>query len=49
MNGGTLNVEAPSQYSTVAAGLLWELGIDRTRYFESNKSVSDVLRQRDFR
>ena len=27
VNGGTLNVEAPSQYSTVAAGLLWELGI----------------------
>ena len=23
VNGGTLNVEAPSQYSTVAAGLLW--------------------------
>lgn len=36
MNGGTLNVEAPSQYSTVAAGLLWELGIDRQRYFEKN-------------
>lgn len=31
VNGGTLNVEAPSQYSTIAAGLLWELGIDRTR------------------
>ncbi len=27
MNGGTLNVEVPSQYSTVAAGFLWELGI----------------------
>ena len=27
VNGGTLNVEAPSQFSTVAAGLLWELGI----------------------
>ncbi len=36
VNGGTLNVEAPSQYSTVAAGLLWELGIDRNRYFERN-------------
>jgi len=31
VNGGTLNVEAPAQYSTVAAGLLWDLGIDRTR------------------
>ncbi|HSF16418.1 MAG TPA: NAD(P)-binding protein, partial [Vicinamibacteria bacterium] len=40
MNGGTLNVEAPSQYSTVAAGLLWELGIDRTRYFEAIEAVS---------
>ena len=45
MNGGTLNVEAPSQYSTVAAGLLWELGIDRTRYFESIKSVSGRYRE----
>ena len=39
VNGGTLNVEAPSQYSTVAAGLLWELGIDRTRYFEKNAEM----------
>lgn len=40
-NGGTLNVEAPSQYSTVAAGLLWDLGIDRTRYYEGISDVSD--------
>ena len=39
VNGGTLNVEAPSQYSTVAAGLLWELGIDRDRYFEKNHDI----------
>ena len=39
VNGGTLNVEAPSQYSTVAGGLLWELGIDRTRYFEENSGM----------
>jgi spermidine dehydrogenase len=39
VNGGTLNVEAPSQYSTVAAGLLWELGIDRTRYFDKNREM----------
>ena len=39
VNGGTLNVEAPSQYSTVAAGLLWDLGIDRTRYFERNREM----------
>ena len=45
MNGGTLNVEAPAQYSTVAAGLLWELGIDRTRYYESVAKVSDLYRK----
>jgi spermidine dehydrogenase len=39
VNGGTLNVEAPSQYSTVAAGLLWELGVDRERYFEKNSGM----------
>lgn len=39
VNGGTLNVEAPSQYSTVAAGLLWELGVDRERYFEKNRGM----------
>jgi len=39
VNGGTLNVEAPSQYSTVAAGLLWELGVDRSRYFEKNSEM----------
>jgi spermidine dehydrogenase len=45
MNGGTLNVEAPSQYSTVAAGLLWELGIDRTRYYESVARVGSRYRE----
>ncbi len=39
VNGGTLNVEAPSQFSTVAAGLLWDLGIDRERYFEKNRTM----------
>jgi spermidine dehydrogenase len=39
VNGGTLNVEAPSQYSPEAAGLLWDLGIDRTRYYDS---IADV-------
>ncbi|MGH9321763.1 MAG: FAD-dependent oxidoreductase, partial [Vicinamibacteria bacterium] len=45
MNGGTLNVEAPAQYSTVASGLLWELGIDRTRYYESVERVRDLYRK----
>ena len=44
MNGGTLNVEAPSQYSTVSAGLLWELGIDRTRYIEKNRDMFSYYR-----
>ncbi|CAN0502308.1 unnamed protein product, partial [Discosporangium mesarthrocarpum] len=44
VNGGTLNVEAPSQYSTVSAGLLWELGIDRSRYFEKNQDVFSFYR-----
>ena len=39
VNGGTLNVEAPSQYSPEAAGLLWDLGIDQTRYWEGTESV----------
>lgn len=44
-NGGTLNVEAPSQYSTIAAGLLWELGIDRQRYYGSIAPVKDRYRE----
>jgi spermidine dehydrogenase len=39
VNGGTLNVEAPSQYGAVAGGLLSELGIDRKRYFEKNSGM----------
>ena len=39
VNGGTLNVEAPSQYSKVAGELLSELGVDRKRYFEKNSGM----------
>ncbi len=39
VNGGTLNVEAPAQYSPIAAGLLWDLGIDRTRYWTETAEV----------
>ena len=39
VNGGTLNVEAPSQYSPEAAGLLWDLGIDSTRYWDGTADV----------
>ena len=42
MNGGTLNVEAPSQYGDIAGGLLKEIGIDRKRYYESVSAVSDT-------
>ena len=49
VNGGTLNVEAPSQYSTVSAGLLWELGIDRTRYFEKNRDMFSFYRNMGLR
>lgn len=42
MPGGTKYIEAPSQYSTIAAGLLWELGIDRTRFYEAQNNVEDL-------
>ena len=32
INGGTLNIEAPGQYSAVAAALLRDIGIDRERF-----------------
>ena len=32
INGGTLNIEAPGQYSAEAAALLREIGIDRERF-----------------
>ncbi len=44
MNGGTLNVEAPSQYGAIAGGLLRELGIDRKRYYESVRPVAGTYR-----
>ncbi len=49
VNGGTLNVEAPSQYSTVAAGLLWELGLDRDRYYEKNRDIFSFYRDMGLR
>ena len=45
VNGGTLNVEAPSQYSTIAAGLLWELGIDKTAYFAKNRDMFSIYNE----
>ena len=39
INGGTLNIEAPGQYSAEAAALLREIGIDRERFRRA--AVSD--------
>ena len=44
MNGGTLNIEAPSQYSPGAMGLLQEIGIDTGRYYEAEASEKDLYR-----
>ena len=45
MNGGTLNVEAPSQYGEIAGGLLTELGIDAAGYLDSLAGVRDTYRR----
>ena len=42
MNGGTLNVEAPSQYGDIAGALLRDLGIDRERYYRGISPVAGV-------
>ncbi len=42
MNGGTLNVEAPSQFGEIAGGLLLELGIDAQAYHDSLAGVRDL-------
>lgn len=44
MNGGTLNVEAPSQFGEIAGGLLTELGIDAAAYLESLEGVRNTYR-----
>jgi spermidine dehydrogenase len=45
LNGGTLNIEAPQQYSDVAMGLLRRLGIDVDR-FERDTAADRGLYQR---
>lgn len=42
VNGGTLNIEQPTNYSTVAMGYLREIGIDTKAYHEKTK---DMIRQ----
>ena len=39
VNGGTLNIEQPSNYSTVAMGYLREIGIDTKAYQEKTKDM----------
>ncbi|MDT8429767.1 MAG: FAD/NAD(P)-binding protein [Pseudomonadales bacterium] len=46
VNGGTLNMEQPSHYSTVARSLLRELGIDIARYQEQTAEARDFHRNR---
>ena len=47
MNGGTLNIEAPSQYSDQAMGLLREIGIDPDRYDEARRADRGLYRSLD--
>lgn len=39
VNGGTLNIEQPTNYSTVAMGYLREIGIDTDAYHEKTKDM----------
>lgn len=39
VNGGTLNIEQPSNYSNVAMGLLREIGIDMDAYQEQTRGM----------
>ena len=44
MNGGTLNIEGPSQYSPEAMALLKEIGVDTARYYEAAVPAADHYR-----
>ena len=46
INGGTLNIEAPGQYSPAAAALLREIGIDRERFRRAAAADRDLGRPR---
>jgi spermidine dehydrogenase len=41
VNGGTLNIEQPSNYSTVAMGFLREIGIDTDAYHEKTEPMME--------
>ena len=44
MNGGTMNIEAPSQYSAEAMGLLRDIGIDTERYYRARSEDQNLYR-----
>ena len=45
MSGGTLYVEAPSQYGDIAGGLLEEIGIDRRALLRVRRLGSGHVRE----
>ncbi|MQA92746.1 MAG: FAD-dependent oxidoreductase, partial [Gemmatimonas sp.] len=46
LNGGTMELEAPSQYSAEAQQMLRELGVDRQRFYQSIEPYRDHYRTR---
>ena len=48
VNGGTLNIEQPTNYSAVAMGYLRELGIDTDDYHEKTKDMFRHYRNEGF-
>jgi spermidine dehydrogenase len=49
LNGGTLNIEAPKQYSDVAMGLLRRLGIDIERFEQATAKDRSLYQEMDLR
>jgi len=49
LNGGTLNIEAPKQYSDVAMGLLRELGIDIDRFEQTTANDRGIYQRMGLR
>jgi spermidine dehydrogenase len=44
MNGGTMNIEAPAQYSPEAKELLREVGVDTARFFAATSAQQGLYR-----
>jgi len=49
LNGGTLNIEAPRQYSDVSMGLLRRLGIDLERFEQTTEADRGLYRRMGLR